>query len=88
MCDALSPGWRSSPTFAAALAVMYAIKGVRLLRVSSAGEIYGLDLHEHGISAYPEYMISPVARPTGMTFEEPVNLKPAPAGQLSVSETS
>ena len=76
----------TTAAFAVALAVMYAIKGVRLLRVSPEGEIYGLDLHEHGISAYPEYMISPVARPTGMTFEEPVNLKPAPAGQLSVNE--
>jgi len=32
--------------------VMYAIKGVGLLRVSGEGESHGLDLHEHGISAY------------------------------------
>jgi hypothetical protein len=28
-----------------------------------------LDLHEHGISAYPEYVISSVARPGGMAGE-------------------
>ena len=30
------------------------------MRVSAEGEAYGLDLHEHGISAYPEYVISSV----------------------------
>ena len=37
---------------------MYAINAMGLLRVSEEGELYGLDLHEHGISAYPEYVIS------------------------------
>jgi Amt family ammonium transporter len=36
-----------------------------ILRVSKEGEMYGLDLHEHGIPAYPEYMISPGAMPGG-----------------------
>jgi Amt family ammonium transporter len=36
------------------------------MRVSEAGETEGLDLHEHGISAYPEYQISPWATPSGM----------------------
>jgi Amt family ammonium transporter len=54
-------------TFAVALAVMYAVNATGTLRVSEAGEMYGLDLHEHGISAYPEYMISPFAAPTGMS---------------------
>ncbi len=35
------------------------------LRVSKEGELR-LDLHEHGISAYPEYVISPLAAPGGM----------------------
>jgi hypothetical protein len=34
--------------------------------VSAEGELYGLDLHEHGISAYPEYVISSLAAPAGM----------------------
>jgi ammonium transporter, Amt family len=74
-------------TFAVAIAVMFAIKAVGQLRVSAAGEQYGLDLHEHGIPAYPEYVISAVARPAGMISEA------RPAGgtvhrtQLSISET-
>ncbi|HWW77215.1 MAG TPA: ammonium transporter [Pyrinomonadaceae bacterium] len=59
----------TSATFAAALAVMYAIKAAGLLRVSAEGEAYGLDLHEHGIPAYPEYVISSTARPGGMKGE-------------------
>jgi Amt family ammonium transporter len=57
-------------TFAVALAVMYLIKAVGLLRVSAEGETYGLDLHEHGISAYPEYVISAMGRPDGMVHRE------------------
>jgi Amt family ammonium transporter len=59
----------TASTFAVALAVMYAVKATGLLRVSKEGENYGLDLHEHGISAYPEYVISSVARPGGMAGE-------------------
>jgi Amt family ammonium transporter len=36
------------------------------LHISAEGEAYGLDLHEHGISAYPEYVISAMGRPGGM----------------------
>ena len=45
------------------MAVMYAVNATGLLRVSEEGELYGLDLHEHGISAYPEYLISALALP-------------------------
>src|SRR4051812_7718374 len=45
----------TAATFGVALAVMYAINAFGLLRVEKEGEEYGLDLHEHGISAYPEY---------------------------------
>jgi Amt family ammonium transporter len=34
-------------------------------------ELYGMDLHEHGISAYPEYVISALGAPGGMTQELP-----------------
>jgi len=63
-------------TFAVSLAVMYFLKAFKLLRVSAEGERYGLDLHEHGIPAYPEYVISSLARPGGMDFQE----KPSPVG--------
>src|SRR5450432_1541515 len=59
-------------TFSVALAVMYAVNATGLLRVSEEGELYGLDLHEHGISAYPEYVISALAAPSGMSQELPV----------------
>ena len=36
---------------------MYAVKATGTLRVSAAGELEGLDLHEHGMVAYPEYVI-------------------------------
>ena len=48
-------------TFGVAMAVMLAVNATGLLRVSEEGESYGLDLHEHGISAYPEYVISALA---------------------------
>ena len=51
------------------MAVFYAINAVGLLRVTAEGETYGLDLHEHGISAYPEYVISSIGRPNGMAAE-------------------
>jgi hypothetical protein len=39
------------------------------LRISPEGEMHGLDLHEHGISAYPEYVIASIGRPSGMAPE-------------------
>jgi Amt family ammonium transporter len=76
----------TAATFAAALAVMYGVKALGVLRVSAEGEAYGLDLHEHGISAYPEYVISSVARPAGMTIEEAPALSPEPIGRVILSE--
>jgi len=42
-------------TLVAAFALMYAVKATGTLRVSAAGEIEGLDMHEHGMTAYPEF---------------------------------
>ena len=36
---------------------MYAVKATGTLRISPEGEREGLDLHEHGMLAYPEYVI-------------------------------
>jgi ammonium transporter, Amt family len=62
-------------TLLAGLALMYGVKLTRTLRVSEAGEREGLDLHEHGVSAYPEFVVNrgfssfapDIAGPTGQT---------------------
>ncbi len=54
-------------TFVAAYALMFAVHKMGLLRVSRAGEEEGLDIHEHGIPAYPEYALVPGAMPGAMT---------------------
>jgi Amt family ammonium transporter len=59
-------------TFAVAMAAMLAVNAMGMLRVTEEGETYGLDLHEHGISAYPEYVISALGAPGGMTQELPM----------------
>ena len=48
-------------TFASAMAMFYALHAVNLLRVSKEGEFAGLDIDQHGISAYPEFAISPIS---------------------------
>jgi Amt family ammonium transporter len=69
-------------TFAVALALMYLVNATGLLRVSEEGELYGLDLHEHGISAYPEYVISTLGAPSGLTQQIP---RPEPKPVLAPS---
>lgn len=53
-------------TFVTTLVMMYVINLFGILRVSEAGELLGLDLHEHGIPAYPEYALHPSASPQGV----------------------
>ena len=75
-------------TFVVAYGVMHLVNAFKLLRVSAEGEAYGLDLHEHGISAYPEYVITSAGKPTGMIHHAPnlaaagatapVSLRPEP----------
>jgi Amt family ammonium transporter len=45
-------------TFVSAMALMYAVKFAFRLRIPTEGEIEGLDLHEHGFPAYPEYVVT------------------------------
>ncbi len=56
-------------TFALAMAVFGALHMVGRLRISKEGEMDGLDLHEHGISAYPEFVISALAAPMAMPLD-------------------
>jgi Amt family ammonium transporter len=45
-------------TFVVAMGLMLAIKATGTLRISAAGEIEGIDVHEHGSPAYPEYVLT------------------------------
>ncbi len=63
-------------TFAVSMAMMYAVKATRTLRISEEGELEGIDVHEHGGPAYPELiggvsssMASPSGRPSKVTAE-------------------
>lgn len=58
LSQAIGSGAVVAATLAASFALFYAVKLTGTLRVSAAGEIEGLDLHEHGASAYPEYVLS------------------------------
>ncbi len=72
-------------TFGVAMVVMLAVNAVGLLRISPEGENHGLDLHEHGISAYPEYVISAMGRPGGMPVEQPAQYSAtAPLPQIGL----
>jgi hypothetical protein len=64
------------------MAVMLAVNATGLLRVTEEGEAYGLDLHEHGISAYPEYVISALGAPGGMSQHVPMS---APKASMAVN---
>lgn len=43
------------------MGLMYAVKATGTLRVSREGELQGIDRHEHGLPAYPEFVIQPQA---------------------------
>src|SRR4029077_3167470 len=77
----------TTATFGVSMAVMLAVNALGVLRVSEEGERFGLDLHEHGISAYPEYVISSLARPTGM-MGEAAAAEALPAARLSTQRAT
>ena len=55
--QAIGSGAVCLATLAAAFVLMYAVNATGTLRISREGELEGLDLHEHGMVAYPEYVI-------------------------------
>jgi Amt family ammonium transporter len=75
IAQAIGSGIVTVATLAVSFAVMYAIDAAGLLRLSEEGEHDGMDLHEHGISAYPEYVISALASPAGAPIKVPVSGK-------------
>jgi len=56
-------------TFASAMAMFAALNAFNLLRVTKAGEIEGLDVDQHGITAYPEYEMSGAAPRSAILHE-------------------
>ncbi len=78
MAQMIGSAIMTAATFGVALAVMYAVNATGTLRVSEEGENYGLDLHEHGIPAYPEYVITATARPSGSIPDGMTNPEPIP----------
>jgi Amt family ammonium transporter len=71
VAQAIGSGVTTICTFAIAMVVMLAVNAMGLLRLDREGEMYGMDLTEHGIPAYPEYVISAAGRPHGMVqFDE------------------
>src|SRR6185369_13363 len=75
----------TTATFTVALVMMYAVNALGVLRVTTAGELQGLDLHEHGVPAYPEYALHQSATPQGApefeqaAFGAPVRVMAKPA---------
>jgi len=59
--------------------LMYAVKATGTLRVSAEGETQGLDIHEHGMPAYPEFVISSRFNQPSLMSRTPAK-STAPAG--------
>jgi Amt family ammonium transporter len=75
-------------TFAVAMAVMLLVNATGTLRLPAEAELYGMDLHEHGISAYPEYEISPFAAPTGLAVQTEAAAKATSLSPRAMARTS
>jgi Amt family ammonium transporter len=72
-------------TFAVAMVVMLVVNATGTLRLPAEAELYGMDLHEHGISAYPEYVLSSLGAPGGMSKD---TVLPTPSGVMSRAAVS
>src|SRR3984885_7390047 len=57
-------------TFGVAMVVMIAVNAMGMLRLPAEAELYGMDLHEHGMPAYPEYVITALGSPKGLTSHQ------------------
>ena len=82
MSQAIGSGSIVLATIVVSGILMYAVKATGTLRISREGEIEGLDLHEHGMVAYPEYVIHGY-EPTPHFQAPPATPGMAPAPQPS-----
>ena len=57
--QAIGSGSICLATLVVSFVLMYAVKATGTLRISQAGELEGLDVHEHGMFAYPEFATHP-----------------------------
>jgi Amt family ammonium transporter len=71
MAQAIGSAIVASATFGVSLLVMVLINLTGYLRVTPDGELGGLDLHEHGISANPEFVIASWGLPSGQSSITP-----------------
>jgi ammonium transporter, Amt family len=75
----------TAATFGVAMIVMLLVNATGTLRLPAEAELYGMDLHEHGISAYPEYVLSSLGAPGGMPRD---TVLPAPSVGMSRAAVS
>jgi len=71
--QAIGSGATTLATLAISLVMMYGLKWIGILRVSTEGELEGLDLHEHGASAYPEYALVGASSMSVVTHSDHTN---------------
>ena len=57
-------------TFTVAMVVMLVVNAMGMLRLPEDAELYGMDLHEHGMPAYPEYVITALGSPKGLAAHQ------------------
>jgi Amt family ammonium transporter len=74
IAQGIGSGATTISTLVVAFVLMYAVKATGTLRVSREGELEGLDIHEHGMFAYPEFATHP---------SEPLHGSPSQANAMA-----
>ena len=76
----------TTATFAISMGLMYGVNAFGLLRVSREGELEGIDIHEHGISAYPETELTPQGMPGSMPDYWDATYTPSASAESGVDQ--
>ena len=71
----------AAAVFVVSMALMYAVKATGTLRVSREGELEGLDVHEHGAPAYPEFVTAFNSKLANTAFSVPLDPDAKPDGR-------